>query len=168
MLNALNVTWKVIIMEYAYLVIKLWVGGYGTITKDPFIAPQDQVTYIKARNDFINSKFFLIFSVLLIVVSTIYILLYFFRPTEKRHLSFSGITFFSSFFMVTVCIGEYPVIFKEGFSFLLYEKIFHGIAGTLSTHCTISFIRDLLRREDTKKITIARICITLANVILIL
>lgn len=149
------------------LIIKIWVSGYGTISNDPFIASQEEVTYYKAKNDLIRSKFFLMLSVILLIISTIYTLLYIFRSTEKRHRSFAGLTFFSSFFLVTLCIGEYPIIFKQGFSYLLYEILFHGIAGSLSSHCTVSFIRDFLHKKDSKKVVIIRVCMTLFNVILI-
>ena len=149
------------------LIIKIWVSGYGTISNEPFIASQEEVTYYKARNDLIRSKFFLMLSVVLLVISTIYTLLYIFRPTEKRHRSFAGLTFFSSFFLVTLCIGEYPIIFKQGHSYLLYEILFHGICGSLSSHCTVSFIRDFLHKKDSKHVVIIRICMTLFNVIIL-
>lgn len=149
------------------LIIKIWVSGYGTISNEPFIASQEEVTFYKAKNDLLRSKFFLMLSVILLVISTIYTLLYIFRSTEKRHRSFAGLTFFSSFFLVTLCIGEYPIIFKQGFSYLLYEILFHGIAGSLSSHCTVSFIRDFLHKKDSKKVIIIRVCMTLFNVILI-
>lgn len=149
------------------LIIKIWVSGYGTISDEPFIAPQEEVTYYKAQNDLLRSKFFLMLSVVLLIISTIYTLLYIFRSSEKRHRSFAGITFFSSFFLVTLCIGEYPIIYKQGFSYLLYEVLFHGIAGSLSSHCTVSFIRDFLHKKDSPKIVIMRVCMTLFNVILV-
>ena len=86
------------------LIIKIWVSGYGTISNEPFIASQEEVTFYKAKNDLLRSKFFLMLSVILLVISTIYTLLYIFRSTEKRHRSFAGLTFFSSFFLVTLCI----------------------------------------------------------------
>lgn len=147
------------------LVIKIWISGYGQISKKPFISTQKNITHIKAFNDFYNSKLFFIFSTLFLLISGIYFLLYFFRKTEKQHLSFSGLTFFSSFFLVTVCIGEYPIIFKEGYSFLLYEKIFHGIAGTLSSHFAISFIRDFFKVIDSKKRKIYRYSMTILALI---
>ena len=149
------------------LIIKIWVSGYGTISNEPFIASQEEVTFYKAKNDLLRSKFFLMLSVILLIISTIYTLLYIFRSTEKRHRSFAGLTFFSSFFLVTLCVGEYPIIFKQGFSYLLYEILFHGIAGSLSSHCTVSFIRDFLHKKDSKKVIIIRVCMTLFNVILI-
>lgn len=150
------------------LIIKIWCHGYGKLTSDPFIGEESKIEYIRYFNDFYRSKFFLLFSVLMIVVSAIYIALYIFRPSEKQNLSFSGLTFFSSLFLVTVCIGEYPIILRAEYSYLLYEKIFHGLAGTLSSHFAVSFMRDFLYKKDSKKRTIYRLSLTMISVIILI
>lgn len=149
------------------LLIKIWVNGYGKISKTPYIDQTDAVNHTKEVSDFFASKSFLLFSLLMMIISAIYLLLYNFRRIEKSHLSFSRICFFSSFFILTVCVGEFPIILSGKLNFLLCEQIFHASAAVLSSFFTVSFMRDFLHKEDTNKVSIFRITITIVCFIII-
>ncbi len=149
------------------LLIQIWVNGYGKISSTPYIGPTDAVNHSKEISDFFYSKVFLIFSSLMMIIAAIYLLLYNFRRVEKNYLSFSRICFFSSFYIITVCIGEFPIILSGKLNFLLCEQLFHASASVLSSFFTVSFMRDFLRKEDTNKLNIFRITITIVSFIII-
>ena len=150
------------------LLITLWVNGKGSFSTIPYIGLENDVFVTKKTKDFLNSNIFLILSVVLLVISFIYFLLFLFGAGRRSNLSFSRVTFFSAFYLTTVSLGEYSLIFEGTYSFLLFEKIFNGIMAILTTNYAVSFIRDFLKKTDTKKITIFRKFIVFFAIFLVL
>ena len=138
------------------LLITLWVNGIGSISSVPFISSETDIYVYKTANDFLNSNIFLLLSAVLIVIAFIYFFLYLFSPLDRSNLSFSRVTFFSALYLVTVCLGEYSIIFQGKYSFLLFEKIFNGIMSIITANYAVSFIRDFLGQKDTKLATFFR------------
>ena len=150
------------------LLITLWVNGKGSFSSIPYIGLENDVFVTKKTKDFLNSNIFLLLSAVLLVISFIYFLLFLFGAGRRSNLSFSRVTFFSAFYLTTVSLGEYSIIFEGRYSFLLFEKIFNGIMAILSSNYAVSFIRDFLNKTDTKRITIFRKFIVFFTIFLVL
>lgn len=150
------------------LLITLWVNGKGLFSSIPYIGLENDVFVTKKTKDFLNSNIFLLLSAVLLVISFIYFLLFLFGAGRRSNLSFSRVTFFSAFYLTTVSLGEYSIIFEGRYSFLLFEKIFNGIMAILSSNYAVSFIRDFLNKTDTKRITIFRKFIVFFSIFLVL
>lgn len=138
------------------IIITLWVNGIGSVSSVPFLGTENDIYVYKTANDFLNSNIFLLLSAVLVVISFIYFFLYMFSPLDRSHLSFSRVTFFSAFYLATVCLGEYAIVFQGKYSYLIFEKIFNGIMGIVTANYAVSFIRDFLGHKDTKRATIFR------------
>lgn len=149
------------------LLIKIWVNNWGCMSINPYISTEEIVTFHKYKTEFLSSKIFLLFSFITIIIAAIYFLLYLFRRTDKNHRSFALLTFFTAFFLLSVDLGEYPIIFKTGFSYLLFVQLFYGGAASLTGYFAVSFIRDFLDMKDSKKRIIYRLSLTLLSFILI-
>ena len=143
------------------LEIKLWVDGYGLISTTPVISTERTINNITKQENFLNSKLFLISSCLMMLVCFIYLFFFCLRPKDKSNLSFSLLCFFSSLFLVNVCIGEYPLLFSDIKSMLIVEKIFNGYVPILTVYCAISFVRDFLGWKETRGWIIYRAIVTI-------
>ena len=107
------------------IIITLWVNGIGSVSSIPFLGTENDIYVYKTANDFLNSNIFLLLSAVLVVISFIYFFLYMFSLLDRSHLSFSRVTFFSAFYLATVCLGEYAIVFQGKYSYLIFEKIFN-------------------------------------------
>lgn len=149
--------------------LKFWVDSQGQLDKTPFISTFENVYNYYQKIDFKDSKLSLIVSYIMFVVAFIYFVLYIFKSNEKSNLSFSRLNFLSAFYMLTVCIGEYPrELLNYQHAYLLYLKIFSGVVSVITSYFAVSFIRDYLGAKDSKGRKIYRICITILPCIAIL
>ena len=149
------------------LEIKMWVDGYGMISTIPFITTEKNIKNLTKKDNLINSKIFLISSFLMFLVCMIYLFFYYLRPKDKSNLSFALLCFFSSLFLVNVCIGEYPQIFTSIKYKLIFEKIFNGYVPIITVYYAISFMRDFLGWKESRGRIIYRQIITLLPIIFI-
>lgn len=148
------------------LLIKLWVNGYGKIGSIPFISNYLDVTTKQIQVDFFQSKIYMLCSYFILIVAAVYFFLYMLRKQEHANLSFSRLNFFSALYLVSVYYAEYS-IYRHGYSFLLFEKLFHGGAAFCSTYFAISFIRDFFGRVDSKIRKIIRLSLFFVSVFLV-
>lgn len=138
------------------ITIRIWVNGYGKIASTPFISNYETVINHQMQQNFIKSKLYLMSSYFMMLIAAIYFFLYVLRRKDHANLSFSRLNFCSAFYLLPVYFGEYSIIYNNGYSFLLFQKIFNGIAAVTSTYFAISFVRDFFDRKDTKTIRIFR------------
>ena len=131
------------------LMICVWCNEYGTIKNTPFISTTDDVVYKTEFDNVINSKIYMIFSVVLLIVFLIYFFLFLLRRSEIENLSFSQMCFSTALYLVTFYIGEYSIIYKNSYSFLLFEKIFNGAAPLITCYFVINFTRDFLKYKES-------------------
>lgn len=130
------------------IMICVWCNEYGTLKDIPFIADADDVIHKTEFDNLINSKIYMIFSVVLLMISFIYILVFFLRKADIENLSFSQMCFTTSCYLVTFYIGEYSIIYTHMYSFLLFEQIFNGLAPLLTCYFVINFTRDFLKYNE--------------------
>lgn len=144
------------------LELQVWIDGQGRIPKNPFIGTVDDIHQHTIRNNFLESKFTLIASFIMIVVSLIYFFLYLLRPNVKANISFSRLNFFSFFYLFSLTINEYPrfIAVSEN-TYLWFMKIFSGIAGIITGYFAVSFIRDYLETDDLPRQKVHRLAITI-------
>ena len=150
------------------IIVHIYCDGEGQMDIEPFIGLQDNIKRYENRVDFINSKLQLTCSILLFFVGIIYLFLYSLRRSDKSNLSFGLLNIFSSLFLVVFCLGEYPIIFTNNYSYLLFQKLFRGISASVSTYFAVSFIRDFLGMTDSFSRKIYRTAITAGPCIFIL
>jgi len=144
------------------IIIHIYIEGEGKIGKTPFISTTNEVLAYEKSFDFVNSKLHIICSWVMLIIGIMYLGVFYLRPKEKQYLSFALMNIFSSFYLCSLCIGEYPIIYQFGFSYLWYEKIFRGLASILASYFAVSFMKDYLKFNETLSIKISRTAITIA------
>ena len=144
------------------IIINIYVEGEGCIGSNPYISTAARILTDEKNFDFINSKLHLICSWMMFVIGIMYITVYYQRRQDKQYLSFALMNIFSSLFLVSLCIGEYPIIYQSGFSYLWYQKIFRGIASILSSYFAVSFMKDYLKFHEKLTLRIFRTALTVA------
>lgn len=150
------------------IIIHIYVEGEGKIISTPFISTQEKVLVYEKTYDFFNSKLHLICSWIMMIIGVMYLGVFSLRRKDYQYISFSLMNIFSSLFMISLCVGEYPLIYKNVLSYLLYQKLFRGIAAILSSHFTVSFIRNYLKAKESLSVKIFRSAITIGPCFFIL
>ncbi len=150
------------------IIIHIYVEGEGRMGDNPFISTKSKVLVYQKMHDFCNSKLHLICSWIMFIIGIMYIGVYTLRKNDKQYLSFALMNICSSVFLVSLCIGEYPLIYMQGFSYLLYQKIFRGISAVLSSYFAVSFMKDYLRINESMSWKIFRATLTIAPCFFIL
>lgn len=130
------------------ITICIWCHDYGTIRSVPFFSDYEDIVHKAEFDNLVNSKIYMIFSVVLLIVFLIYFFLYVLRRSEKENLSFAVLCLSTAFYLLVFYIGEYSVIYKNKYSFLLFEKVFNGAAPLLTCYCIINFTRDFLGYKE--------------------
>ncbi len=143
------------------IMICVWCNEYGTIQDMPFISASDDVIHKAEFENLVNSKIYMIFSVVLLIVFLIYFFLFLLRRSEIENLSFSQMCFSTALYLVTFYIGEYSIIYKHIYSFLLFEQIFNGTAPIITSYFVINFTRDFLKHRERTFSRIGRFILTL-------
>ena len=146
------------------IMICVWCNEYGALQDIPFISNSDDVIHKAEFSNLINSKIYMIFSVILLIVFLIYFFLFLLRRSEIENLSFAQMCFSTAFYLVTFYIGEYSIIYKHIYSFLLFEKIFNGAAPVITCYFVINFTRDFLKYKEKSSYRLFRFFISVIAV----
>ena len=146
--------------------ISIWCNEYGALQDIPFISDSEDVIHKAEFENLVNSKIYMIFSVVLLLVFLIYIFVYILRRSAIENLSFAEMCFSTAIYLVTFYIGEYSIIYKHVYSFLLFEKIFNSAAPLITCYFVINFTRDFLKYKEKKKSKIIRFCVAMFALIL--
>ena len=91
--------------------ICLWCHGYGSIDTIPYIGEYSDAKVSAEYDSLIYSKFYLIFTVILLIISLIYLFLYILRKSEKENLTFSLLCLFTGIYLCIFYFGEYSLTF---------------------------------------------------------
>ena len=143
------------------ILIRIYIESEGRISRTPVISTQENITAKQQTFDFFNSTMHLICSIIMFIIAIMYFTVYYLRRADKQYLSFAFMNLFSAFFLISLCIGEYPIIYRSTFSYLLFQKLFRGIAASLSSYFAVSFMRDFLEVRESLARRIYRSAITL-------
>ena len=106
------------------ILIRIYIESEGGISRTPVISTQENITAKQQTFDFFNSKMHLIFSIIMFIIAIMYFTVYYLRRADKQYLSFAFMNLFSAFFLISLCIGEYPIIYRSTFSYLLFQKLY--------------------------------------------
>ena len=128
------------------VVIKIWVDTVGKINKNPMISDMLEISQIEKVNNLFSSVIPFTISIFLFLISLLYLFFYFIRPEDKSNKSFGLLTFFSSFYLLTISYGEYPFPLNFGLDFLAFQKVFYSMIAFITMHYAVSFIRDFLNK----------------------
>ena len=148
------------------IMLCIWCNEYGSLQDTPFISASDDVIHKAEFDNLVNSKIYMIFSVVLLIVFLIYFFLFLLRRSEIENLSFAQMCFSTALYLVTFYIGEYSIIYKHVYSFLLFEKIFNAAAPVMTSYFVINFTRDFLKHREKNFSKIGRFILALIAVIL--
>ena len=143
------------------IIIHVYTESEGRIYDKPYISTTSYVLTKEKFFDFTNSKLHLISSWIMMIIGLMYLGVFYLRRQDKEYISYAMMNICSSFFLVSLCIGEYPTIYQAGFSYLWYEKIFRGIASMLSSYFAVSFMRDYIKHKESLSWRIFRSAITI-------
>ena len=143
------------------IVIHIQVDSEGKMGMDPFISTERKVNARQQYFDFFHSKMHMICSVVMLVIASLYMVVFSLRRQDKQFFSFSMLNIFSGLFLCSFCIGEFPFISQLTIPYLLIQKIFHGISGCLSSYFAVSFMRDYLGYSESLTRKIYRTAITI-------
>ncbi len=149
------------------IVMVIWCHGRGRLYEIPFISDNDDVNYTKEFCNLVYSKIYFILSIVLLLISAIYFFLYFLRKTEKENLSFAELNLSTSFFLLNFYYGEYSIIYKNVYSLLLFEKLFHGIPVIFACYFVVSFARDFMKYNESLPHRIFRFCLAGISIIIL-
>ena len=150
------------------LIIHVYVESEGRFETNPLISTEARILPIEKTYDFFNSKLHLICSWVMMIIGLMYIGVFNLRRQDKQYLSFAMMNICSSFFLISLCIGEYPIIYQAGYSYLWYEKLFRGIAAIASSYFAVSFMKDYLKLKESLSWKIFRSAITIGPCFFIL
>ena len=143
------------------IIVKIFMDGEGEISVTPFISTQEKVTAKQEYFDFFNSKMHLICSCVMFIIAIMYFTVFNLRRSDKQYLSFGLLNLFSSLFLLSLCYGEYPIIYQNNFSYLLLQKLFRGVAASISSYFAVSFMRDFLSVREGLSRKVYRTAITI-------
>ena len=145
------------------IVIHIYVEGEGQIGDTPFISTANRVLVTEKTYNFFNSKLHLICSWVMMIIGVMYLGVFYLRRMDKQYFSFAMMNICSSFFLISLCVGEYPLIYLNNLSYLLYQKLFRGIAAILSSYFAVSFMRDYLKLKEGLSLKIFRSALTIGS-----
>ena len=146
--------------------IVLWVEGTGGINGIPLVAPLDDVYHVTDLQTFLFSKINLGFAVAMMFTMICFYSMYLKNRKEKEYMSFALMNWSTAFYLLPYYIMELPVSFSK-IHFLSFMKIFEGLIVIATCYYTVSFIRDILKYTETKKIWRIRLYTMIVSVILI-
>ena len=142
------------------IMICLWCHAYGSIESMPFISVYSDVEHEADYDTLIYSKLYLIFTVILFIISLIYFFLYVLRRSETENLTFSLLCLFTGIYLCTFYYGEYSFLGRDYISYLLFEKIFKGACALITGYLIVCFTRDFLHYKESLKSKLIRLFIT--------
>ena len=143
------------------IIIRIYVDGEGRISTTPYISTQEKVTAKQQTFDFFNSRVQLICSWIMLIIAIMYFSVFSLRRADKQYLSFGLMNLFSSLFLISLCVGEYPIIYQTAFSYLLFQKLFRGVAALISSFFAVSFMRDFLEIKESLSRKVYRVALTI-------
>lgn len=142
------------------LMICLWCHGYGYIDTIPYIGEYSEAKLSADYDSLIYSKIYLIFTVILLIISLIYLFLFILRKSEKENLTFSLLCLFTGIYLCIFYFGEYSFLNTINLSYLQFEKFFKGVSALITGYLIVSFTRDFLHYHESVRGKITRFCIT--------
>lgn len=146
------------------LKIKLYINGKAGIYGIPFISDYETARITAEKRSFFFSKLNLIFSIIFLFVSIMFLLMYFSMSKDKRCLKFSEMCFFTSFYLFPYCISEYPWLIGI-ISYDFHIKLCLGIAPLFVCFTACSFIMEFIQYKPSLKFKLFRLAVLLAGVI---
>ena len=142
------------------IIIHIQVDCEGSIDSIPFISTERRIDTRQKVFDFSHSKMHMICAIIMFFIGIMYFTVYSLRRQDKQYFSFAMLNIFSSAFLIFFCIGEFPYLSELLGSYLLFEKLFRGIAATLSSYFAVSFMRDYIGYNESLTRKIYRTAIT--------
>ena len=143
------------------ILVHIQVDSEGEMGTLPFISTERKVNATQELHDFFNSQMHLIIAVVMFIIGVMYVTVYSVRRKEKQFISFALLNIFSAFFLVYFCIGEFPLFSERFHSYLLFQKLFRGIASILSSYFAVSFMRDYIGYNEQLSRRIYRTALTI-------
>lgn len=141
--------------------------GTCKLYSPPLIGEKDELELKARKSKFFMSDINLLFTVALILIALLYIMLYMYWREEKEYLWYGLLNLFTIFYLFAHFQGSVPWIIKN-LNWLLFNKLFLGIAAFLAAYFATSFIRSFLGKKDTRVVTIVRLAFLLLAIIWVL
>ena len=140
------------------LQILMWCNGKCNISNAIYIGEQKNTDMKALENRFIMSDINLLFTVAFLLISLLYFLLYIKWHKEKEYLWYALTNLATTFYLFPYYQSSVPWLTQNG-GWLLYNKLFSGIAALLTAYFATSFIREFLSQKDKPIVTTIRLCL---------
>ena len=136
------------------ILIKIWPGPLGAISKDIFIGDQKDAFGLSEFKTFINSKINLIFTGAMLLVFVLYFIMHiglkkYFDNVE--YIVFALLNLFTNFFLFPFYSSEIPWIHSFGIPYLMMLKLTVCSGAFITIYFANSFIISFLKYKQSKQ-----------------
>ena len=136
------------------ILIKIWPGPLGAISKDIFIGDQKDAFGLSEFKTFVNSKINLIFTGAMLLVFVLYFIMHiglkkYFDNVE--YIVFSLLNLFTIFFLFPFYSSEVPWIHSFGIPYLMMLKLTACSGAFITIYFANSFIISFLKYKQSKQ-----------------
>jgi len=151
------------------ILIQVWPGAWGTISEDIYISDQDQVIRRAERKTFFNSRITITFTMVSLILSFLYIVLYFLLKQYKEnrmYLFYALLNFYTAHFLLAFSYGDMPWMKIPFFSYLTVLKFTWCYGGFSTIYFAASFCLAYLGYEASTKEMIQRMALLIFSVLI--
>ncbi|MCR5188103.1 MAG: SpoIIE family protein phosphatase [Treponema sp.] len=149
--------------------IQVWPGAWGTISEDIYISDQEEVIRRAERKTFFNSRITITFTMVSLILSFLYVILYFLLKQYKEnrmYLFYALLNFYTSHFLLAFSYGDMPWLNIPFISYLTVLKFTWCYGGLSTIYFSASFTLSYLGYEATTKEMIQRMVLLIATIVI--
>ncbi len=142
------------------ILIKVWPGAFGSISKKIYIGEQPDIFTASERMSFFNSKITLAFSGVMLIIFFMYLFLYIVMKkfsNSNVYFFYAMLNFYTICFLLPFFISEVSWAKPVFMSYLILLKVFFFGGAFTTVYFANSFIIAYLKYKDSKKIIITRL-----------
>ena len=142
--------------------LKIWVGGWGSISKNLYISEANFAHFHSTIITFFNSKIILIFTGSMFVAFVIYFLMFLGLRSVSRHqehIVFSLLNLYTISFLLLFFASDIPFLTSSVISYLTFLKFTFFFGAYITIYFANGFILSFLNEKQTNKIMILRTAI---------
>jgi len=150
------------------LLIKIYVGGEGSLTEKPFLAEKQNTDQQYWTKLFTNVVVNLLAASLMLVFGLYHVLLFARRPKEKESLSFALLAILGALYLSNFYASYLPWFRINPPDFLLFQKIVASMSLYVIAFLFAAFVRDFLGRKESRTVGLIRLALLLLPLLIIL
>jgi len=150
------------------LLIKVYVGGEGSLADKPFLAEKQRTDLSYWSKLLSNVLINGMAATLMVVFGLYHLILFARRPKEKESLSFALLSILGAIYLGNFYAGYIPWFRINPPDFLLFQKIVASMSIYIVAFLFASFVRDFLGRKESKPVFLIRLALMLVPLLIVL